>query len=223
VSRSQLCEIRGCFVTIEGVEGVGKSTNIDLLRSILDARAIPYISTREPGGTPISEKIRELMLDKNITDMQDITELSLAFAARAQHVETLIKPSLAEGKWVICDRFTDSSYAYQGAGRELGADLVAKFEALTIGDFQPDLTLLLDLPVEVGLQRAAKRGELDRFESEQQVFFERVRAGFLARAKDNRRFRIIDASQTLAAVQVEVSSVFEAFVNNWLGERGDHD
>ena len=206
---------KGCFVTLEGIEGVGKSTNIALIVSMLEMRNIRHITTREPGGTVISEKIRTLLLDKKTVDMTAITELSLAFAARAQHVETLIKPTLSQGIWVISDRFTDSSYAYQGAGRGLGAELVAKLEALTIGDFQPDITFLFDLPVETGLERAAKRAKLDRFEQEQQAFFERVRDAYLARSQCYDRFRVINAGRPLEQVQGDVSVALGHWIDKW--------
>ncbi|MBL4680065.1 MAG: dTMP kinase [Pseudomonadales bacterium] len=205
---------KGCFITIEGVEGVGKSTNIAAIESLLRAEGIPFISTREPGGTPLSEKIRALLLDKNETAMHDKAELLLVFAARAQHVEALIKPALEKGQWVICDRFTDSSFAYQGFGRQSDISLIERVEKLALGDFVPDITFLLDLPVEIGLARASKRGELDRFESEDLEFFNRVRDGFLIRAKADRTI-IIDAGGSLAEIEKQIAIHIQARIKSW--------
>lgn len=205
---------KGCFITIEGVEGVGKSTNIAAIESLLRQKEIPFISTREPGGTPLSEKIRALLLDKNETSMHDMTELLLVFAARAQHVEELIKPALEKGQWVICDRFTDSSFAYQGFGRQSSIDLIEKVEKLALGEFAPDITFLLDLPVEIGLARASKRGELDRFESEDIEFFNRVRTGFLTRAKTKRTI-VIDASGSLAEIEKQIATHILNRIESW--------
>ena len=207
--------VKGCFITIEGMEGVGKSTNIELVESILVARQISYISTREPGGTLLGEKIRELLLDKTESSMIGMTEILLIFAARAQHVAEVIKPAINKGVWVICDRFTDSSFAYQGAGRGLNPDLIRDLEASVLGGFSPDLTILLDLPVDIGLQRATKRGELDRFENENIEFFSRVRRGFLDRAAQFDRFSVVDAGRSLRDVQAEVSHVIEKCIEAW--------
>ena len=206
---------KGRFITIEGVEGVGKSTNIALIESLLDTQGIRHITTREPGGTHLSEKIRTLLLDKNDSNMCDMTELLLMFAARSQHVQELIKPALENGIWVICDRFTDSSYAYQGAGRGLGEDLVAGLEKIALADFRPDLTLLLDLPVEVGLERAKTRGEFDRIESAGIEFFTRVRECFLDRAAQSDRFRVVDANQSLTRVQAQISKIIQTCIGDW--------
>ncbi|MFT5208693.1 MAG: dTMP kinase [Flavobacterium sp.] len=206
---------KGCFITVEGVEGVGKSTNISVIEAQLAREGIAYLSTREPGGTPLSEKIRNILLDKNETNMSDMAELLLVFAARSQHVEELIKPALNAGQWVICDRFTDSSFAYQGYGRETNVDVITQVEKLALGEFTPDLTFLLDLPVEIGLERAGKRGELDRFETEDVNFFNRVRNGFLQRAKAA-RFQIIDASKPLSDVEMEISTALEIWIKNWI-------
>ncbi|MFT7688034.1 MAG: dTMP kinase [Candidatus Azotimanducaceae bacterium] len=205
---------KGCFITVEGVEGVGKSTNIAAIEAMLSSAGITYISTREPGGTPLSEKIRNILLDKNETNMSDMAELLLVFAARSQHVEELIKPALNAGKWVICDRFTDSSFAYQGYGRETDISLIEKVERIALGEFTPDLTFLLDLPVEIGLERAGKRGELDRFEAEDLGFFNRVRNGFLQRAKVD-RFHIIDANKALSDVEQDICTALDGWINRW--------
>jgi len=193
--------MKGRFITIEGVEGVGKSTNISYIERFLQARDIKFISTREPGGTALAERIRDVLLDKAESSMDPVTELLLMFAARKQHTEELIKPALARGDWVICDRYTDSSYAYQGGGRGLDSKTISRVEKLTLGSFKPDLTIVLDLPVRKGLARAGNRGELDRFEIESEKFFKRVRATFLARAKTHKRYHVIDASRSLKTVQ----------------------
>ncbi len=198
--------MKGRFITIEGVEGVGKSTNISYIESFLEARDIEFVSTREPGGTALAERIRDVLLDKAESSMDPMTELLLMFAARKQHTEEMIKPALARGKWVICDRYTDSSYAYQGGGRGLDSKIISKIEKLTLGGFKPDLTIVLDLPVKKGLARAGNRGELDRFELETENFFKRVRATFLARAKTHKRYHVINASRSLNAVQGKIGA-----------------
>ncbi|MBC8270615.1 MAG: dTMP kinase [Gammaproteobacteria bacterium] len=198
--------MKGRFITIEGVEGVGKSTNISYIERFLEARDIEFVSTREPGGTALAERIRDVLLDKAESSMDPMTELLLMFAARKQHTEELIKPALERGEWVICDRYTDSSYAYQGGGRGLDSKIISKVEKLTLGSFKPDLTIVLDLPVKKGLARAGNRGELDRFELESEKFFKRVRATFLARAKTHKRYHVINASRSLSAVQGKIGA-----------------
>ena len=198
--------MKGRFITIEGVEGVGKSTNISYIERFLESRDIEFVSTREPGGTALAERIRDVLLDKAESSMDPMTELLLMFAARKQHTEELIKPALERGKWVICDRYTDSSYAYQGGGRGLDSKIISKVEKLTLGSFKPDLTIVLDLPVKKGLARAGNRGELDRFELESEKFFKRVRATFLARAKTHQRYHVINASRSLSAVQEKIGA-----------------
>ena len=199
---------RGLFITLEGGEGAGKSTQLAYVRSRIEAAGIPLQMTREPGGTPLAEQIRELLLDHRQTAMASDTELLLMFAARAQHLAERIKPALASGEWVLCDRFTDATYAYQGGGRGIDTARIAVLEDWVQEGLRPDLTLLLDLPVEVGMARAGQRGELDRFEREQQDFFQRVRSAYLARAeREPERFRIIDASQDIAGVQAQLDAV----------------
>lgn len=198
--------MKGRFITIEGVEGVGKSTNISYIERFLESRDIEFVSTREPGGTALAERIRDVLLDKAESSMDPMTELLLMFAARKQHTEELIKPALERGEWVICDRYTDSSYAYQGGGRGLDSKIISKVEKLTLGSFKPDLTIVLDLPVKKGLARAGNRGELDRFELESEKFFKRVRATFLARAKTHKRYHVINASRSLSAVQGKIGA-----------------
>jgi dTMP kinase len=157
----------GKFITVEGIEGVGKTTNIDFIRRRLLAEGREVLLTREPGGTPLAEAIRGLLLDPEYTGMDARCELQLVFAARAEHLARVIRPAMAQGKWVLCDRFTDATYAYQGGGRGIDTAIIASLETLVQGNFRPDLTLLLDVPVAVGLARAGKRGALDRFEQEQ--------------------------------------------------------
>ena len=197
--------LAGKFLTVEGVEGVGKSSSMRFICEFLERYQIATVTTREPGGTVCGELIRDILLDKRLTDLSPITELSLLFAARAQHVHEVIKPALKAGVWVICDRFTDSTYAYQGGGRQLSMDLISAAEALTLDGFSPDHTLLLDLDVEEGLKRAARVGEKDRFESENVAFFERVRSTFLERAGLSKRTTIVSAKPSLLEVQAEIA------------------
>ncbi len=196
---------RGLFITIEGGEGVGKSTNIEVVRSFLKENDVEYLLTREPGGTLIAEKIRQLLLDKQEEEFDSTAELLLVFAARAQHLRKLIEPTLASGKWVLCDRFTDATYAYQGAGRKLDNSLIASLENIVQGDLRPDLTIILDLDPETGLERARSRGELDRIESEQLSFFHAVRECYLSIAdRDKQRCLVIDASLDEDAVAEQI-------------------
>lgn len=194
--------MNGKFITIEGIEGVGKSTNMEYIHRQLQAAGKDVVVTREPGGTPLAEAIRGLLLDPAYTGMDTLCELQLMFAARAEHLAKVIRPALAAGRWVLCDRFTDATYAYQGGGRGVDAAVIARLEDLVQGGFRPDLTLLLDVTVETGLARASLRGTLDRFEQEQVEFFERVRQAYLDMARKHPgRYRIIDAGQPLEAVQ----------------------
>lgn len=203
----------GKFITLEGSEGAGKSTAMEAVQLWAQQAGLDFVITREPGGTPLAEKIRELLLDKNQTSMSDDTELLLMFAARAQHINELIQPSMATGQWVICDRFTDATYAYQGGGRGIANVRIAQLEQWVQGELRPDLTLLLDLPVEQGLARAGQRGDLDRFEQEQTAFFERVRAAYLDRARQfPRQYRIIDASQDIDSVRDQIFQVLTNFM-----------
>lgn len=202
---------RGLFITVEGGEGVGKSTNIAVVEAWLQEQGIPFRLTREPGGTALAEEIRNLLLQPRDESMAPMTELLLMFAARAQHIHGVIEPALAAGEWVICDRFTDATFAYQGGGRELPMDWIERLETLVQGSLRPDLTLLLDAPVDVGMARAGERGELDRFEQEQLAFFERVRGVYLARAEaEPDRFRIIDTHRELDAIAEDIRAVLGA-------------
>ncbi|HGX93099.1 MAG TPA: dTMP kinase [Candidatus Tenderia sp.] len=207
---------QGLFITVEGGEGVGKSTNLAYIRNHLLKQGREVLMTREPGGTPISEEIRALLLDTSHDEMHADTELLLMFAARAQHLQQLILPALAAGQWVVCDRFTDATYAYQGSGRGIDHDRIAALEHWVQRQLRPDLTLLLDAPVDVGMARAAQRGQTtDRFESEQRAFFDNVRNGYLARAKQYpEQFRIIDAARPLAEVESQLVQVLDEFLSS---------
>ncbi len=199
---------RGYFISLEGSEGAGKSTQNKRILSWLAARGNVVVETREPGGTVISEQIRRLLLDTRSAGLDALCELLLLFAARSQLVQEVIRPALAEGKVVVCDRFTDASYAYQGGGRQLGAATVASVEKLVLGNLRPDLTLLFDVAVEVGMKRVAGRGEADRFETESVRFFERVRNAYLERAAaEPQRFAVIDASRDEEQVWEQVQYV----------------
>ena len=208
----------GLFITLEGPEGAGKSTNREYLAELLVQAGIEVVLTREPGGTPLAERIRELLLAPDSEIMAVDTELLLVFAARAQHLAGVIRPALARGAVVLCDRFTDATYAYQGGGRGLAYERIAILEQFVQGDLRPDLTLVFDLPVEVGLARAAARGKLDRFEQEQQSFFEAVRQTYLARAAQApERYRILDAAQPLSQVQADLAALVPALLERIRG------
>jgi len=197
--------VTGLFITLEGPEGAGKSTNREYLAERLREQGIDVLLTREPGGTPLAERIRELLLDPSDEPMAADTELLLVFAARAQHLQQVIRPALAKGSVVLCDRFTDATYAYQGGGRGLSVERIAQLEQFVQGELRPDLTLIFDLPVEIGLARAAARGRLDRFEQEGRGFFEAVREAYLQRAAQApQRYRVLDAGQSLAQVQADI-------------------
>jgi dTMP kinase len=201
------------FITLEGVEGAGKSTQKQALCRLLGANGIPYIETREPGGTPYAESIRELLLSHSEDAPSAKTELLLMFAARAQHLETKILPALEAGTWVVCDRFTDATYAYQGGGRQLPVDWIETLETLVQGAQRPDLTLIFDVPVEIGLARAGRRGALDRIESEDIAFFERVRAMYQHIAsRDTERVVTLDAS---ADVETVTESMIKLLMTRW--------
>ena len=203
----------GRFITVEGTEGAGKSSCIAHVEQWAASRSIPLICTREPGGTPLAEQIREVLLETRDEEVDGLAELLLVFAARAQHLNTWIKPNLETGKWVLSDRFTDATYAYQGSGRGLDIDQIATLEQLVQRDFQPQLTLLLDLPVEVGLERARQRSEPDRFELEQQEFFEQVRAGYRSRAAAQPdRIKIIDASRSPKQVTEQIIETLDRWL-----------
>jgi dTMP kinase len=199
--------MKGRFITIEGIEGVGKSTNVAFIEAQCLAAGHTVLVTREPGGTPMAERIRDLILTTPGEGLSGLGELLLMFAARAEHLATLIRPALERGETVICDRFTDATFAYQGGGRGLDVNLIDNLQNIVQGDLRPDLTLLLDVPLEVSAQRIASRGEqVDRFEQERADFFGRVRAAYLEIAANSpERVRVVDASRPLAEVQAEIA------------------
>lgn len=201
---------QGKFITFEGTEGVGKTTQIQLLENYLQSNNIDTIITREPGGTKTGEQVREILLDQNSVHIDSKAELLLMFAARAQHLEEVIFPALHKNIWVLCDRFTDASYAYQGGGRSVPISQIQAIEAVVQGNFRPDLTILLNCDVKKGMQRVAKRGKKDRFEKERLEFFEKVQQTYLQLAKNNpQRFEVIDADQTVD----EVAAMIQKIVN----------
>ena len=198
----------GKFITLEGIEGVGKSTQVAFVAEWLERSGREVTVTREPGGTELGEAIRGLLLDPTLPPMAAMTELLLVFAARSEHLARVIEPAIASGRWVVCDRFTDATWAYQGGGRALPGATIGALETLVQGARRPDLTLLLDAPVPLALGRAKARGEADRFESERAQFFEKVRAAYLDKARlEPVRFRVIDAAPALPAVQAEIAAM----------------
>ena len=201
------------FITLEGGEGVGKTTNLAFIEDYLTSRGIDLLKTREPGGTPLGERIRGLLLDSD--GMNNATELLLVFAARAQHIGEVIRPALAAGRWVLCDRFTDASYAYQGGGRDIDTSVIEFLEQWVQAELQPDLTLLLDTPIEVGMSRVRQRGVADRFESEQFDFFEKVRMAYLKRADQYpTRIKQVDASGSLESVRANIALHLNQIIEN---------
>ena len=206
----------GKFITLEGSEGVGKTTNIDVVCRLLEANGVPFIKTREPGGTPLAEALREAMLAVREEEVSAMTELLIVFAARTQHLDRVIRPALAAGQWVVCDRFTDASYAYQGYGRGLDLERITALEGWVQNGLQPDLTLLLDLAPEVAEQRMQERAK-DRMESEKVEFYQRVRSGYLRRAAQDARFRVIEAKNTIDAVATEIDAHVSALIRDWKG------
>jgi dTMP kinase len=206
----------GRFVTVEGGEGVGKSTNLEFVRRLIEDRGFEVVATREPGGTPAAERIRELLLAHGEETMPPIAELLLFFAARSLHVANVIRPALARGAWVVCDRFTDTTRAYQGSGRGLDAELIERLAAHVHPGLEPDLTLLLDAPAEIGGARARRRGTADRMEQEQREFHARVREGYLALAgRWPERIVVIDAARPITDVQTAVAA---AMARLWSGK-----
>ena len=203
----------GLFLTFEGVDGAGKSTHIATVVKHLEHLGVSVVQTREPGGTPLGEKLRELLLTES---MHLETETLLMFAARNEHIKTVIEPALAKGQWVVCDRFTDATFAYQGAGRRLGAERVAILESWVHPDLQPDRTWLFDVPLSVARERLDRTRELDRFEREGSAFFERTRQGYADRMQQNpARFDVIDGSQTIESIQSYLQSELDKLVAMW--------
>lgn len=206
---------RGKFITIEGQDGAGKTTNIQHINGFLQNNNIDVVLTREPGGTELGEQLRQLLLSQQQYKVADYAELLMIFAARAQHIEQLVSPALEQGKWVLCDRFTDATYAYQGGGRELPVEEIQYLEQMVQKDLRPDLTILLDLPVNIGEQRAGERSEPDRFEIEKQQFKQKVREYYLSIAKSQSdRVKLVDASQSIDAVKSQIDTVLNEFMKD---------
>ena len=205
------------FISIEGGEGAGKSSCIEYIKQRLAAAGIDCIVTREPGGTPMAEDIRQLLLAHRDEIVDPYTELLLVFAARRQHVQNVIRPALKAGQWVICDRFTDASFAYQGAGRGLDTEFISQLKHAVHGDLNPHMTLLFDLDIAIGMARAGKRADFDRIETEAMSFFERVRQGYLAQAQaEPQRYRVVDAAQSITQVEQQVSGFLTPLINNFI-------
>ena len=200
--------VHGKFITLEGGEGVGKTTNLEFVVAYLRDRGVDVVQTREPGGTPLAEQIRALLLEVRAESMDSMTELLLVFAARAQHLASVIRPALSAGRWVVCDRFTDATYAYQGGGRGMDVKVIGTLESMVQEQLRPDLTVYLDVPTEVAARRIADR-EHDRFEREAQAFFELVRSAYLERARSNAAMEVVDASRELPAVQQDIARILE--------------
>jgi len=204
--------MKGRFITLEGVEGSGKTTNLEFLCETLRQKEVPFISTREPGGTDLAEAIREAMLLDWKENISGLTEVLLVFAAREQHIVNVIKPNLDRGTWVVSDRFTDATYAYQGEARDVDWSIIEKLEHWVQKDLQPDLTFFLDLPAEESEARIADRKK-DRMESENRAFFEKVRRGYLKRSQGNSRYRVLDASRSLAEVSADLKAQLSTFID----------
>jgi dTMP kinase len=202
---------KGKFITIDGVEGAGKSTQIDLICSYLQRKGIDVVRTREPGGTDVGEKIRSVLLDVDNQEMHSDTELLLMFSSRNELIQNKIIPALNNGSWVVSDRFTDASFAYQGGGRMLNLDRISKLEEWVLGDFKPDLTLLLDINVELGMTRIEARAAKDRIELEERAFFERVRSVFISRSEAfPERIKLIDASGTIDDIHEKIKLLVDS-------------
>ncbi len=205
--------MKGKFITLEGSEGVGKTTNAAYIKDRLAQLDVECVVTREPGGTSLGEKIRSLLLARDSEAIDDYAELLLIFAARAQHLARVIRPALERGVWVLCDRFTDATYAYQGGGRGVPDASIAVLENLLQGDLRPDLTIILDIDPETGLARVKERGEFDRFEREQLAFFQRVRNAYLARAAtDTQRYRVVNVARGLPEIQSDLRQQLDQFI-----------
>ncbi|WP_202753127.1 dTMP kinase [Bathymodiolus thermophilus thioautotrophic gill symbiont] len=201
---------KGKFITIDGVEGAGKSTQIDFICQYLTDKGINVVLTREPGGTEVGEKIRTLLLSNSTGKMHADTELMLMFAARNEHIQNKIIPTLNQGDWILSDRFTDASYAYQGGGRGLDIARIAQLEQWVLRSFAPDMTLLLDIPVDIGMRRVESRGEKDRIEQESLDFFNRVRNSYIARSEQYpERIKLIDASQNVENISNEIQKILK--------------
>lgn len=203
----------GFFVSLEGIEGMGKTTNMRFLAAYLHQNDVPVLITREPGGTPLADDIRHFLLSEHEEDVLPETELLLLFAARAQHIANVIRPALKAGKLVICDRFTDTSYAYQGAGRGIPVEKIEALENVVQEGLKPDMTILFDAPAEVGLERIQVREKTDRFESETKQFFQKCRRGYLELAKQHKdRFVVVNAEQSPEALQEDLIKILEPLI-----------
>ncbi len=206
---------RGKFITIEGQDGAGKTTNIEVIKQFLETNDISFVQSREPGGTALGESIRALILNSGDDRIGDKAELLLMFAARAQHIQDVIEPALNRGDWVLCDRFTDATYAYQGGGRGMNMKDISELENTVQGRLRPDLTVLLDLPVELGESRAGQRSEPDRFEQQKLNFKQQVRDCYLSRAlKEPDRIKVVDASLSIDQVSDSIQLIMKAFIDN---------
>ncbi|MGF1645223.1 MAG: dTMP kinase [Thiotrichales bacterium] len=204
----------GYFISLEGGEGAGKTTQIEYLKAAIEAAGVEVVTTREPGGSAVGEAIRHLLLDRALPAMHPDTELLMMFAARAEHVHRVIKPALAAGRWVISSRFTDASFVYQGAGRGVAPERLQALADWTLEGFQPDLTFVLDLPVDTGMARVLARGAVDRFEAESVAFFERVREGYLRRVEaEPHRVKRIDATESVARVTENIMEHLRAWLS----------
>jgi dTMP kinase len=211
---------RGKFITVEGIEGVGKSTNVEVLRKAIEQRGVPVLTSREPGGTPVAERIRQLLVEHGDEPMPDIAELLLMFASRALHVQNRIEPALAAGTWVVCDRFTDASRAYQGGGRGIRQADINRLAELVHPHLRPHMTLLLDAPVATGMSRAGQRSDPDRIEVEQSDFFSRVRDQYLQQAAaEPDRFVVIDACRSMDAVRLDVEAAINQLLDETLNQK----
>lgn len=203
----------GKLITLEGIEGVGKSSNLRFIAEFLEKKGKDILITREPGGTPLAEDLRKILLTEYQEQTQPETELLILYAGRYQHVECVIKPALNKGRWILCDRFNDATFAYQGAGRNISLEKIHQLDEWTLGTFAPSFTLILDAPVEVALKRIQTNRQLDRFEKEKSEFFERIRQAYLNRARRHpERYHIVDASRTLSEVQVSIGTLLNEFM-----------
>ena len=206
---------RGKFITVEGIEGVGKSTNIAVLVDTIEAAGHTVLTTREPGGTPFAEDIRDILMNRSDEPVPEIAELLLMFAARSFNVNNVIVPALEAGTWVVCDRFTDSSRAYQGGGRGIPMETIDRLADWVHGDTWPDVTILLDAPVEIGMERAGTRSAPDRIEQERHDFFERVRECFLQiAANEPHRFVVIDTTRSIDDVRADITALANQIIAN---------
>ncbi len=206
----------GRFIVLDGGEGVGKTTNLGFIASYLESQSIPFSQSREPGGTPFAEEIRGLLLKTRAESVEPITELLMIFAARCQHLNQLIKPRLAAGEWILCDRFTDATFAYQGFGRDLPIDVITTLETMVQGALRPDRVIVLESPLSVTNQRLKKRSSLDRMEREPDEFHKRVKEGFRVRAEASpETHRLIDSSQPLKTVQQHIQLLLDELIDEW--------